>query len=1089
MVSVELRAQPVSYQHYPRGGWASRESRHRTGVTRHIVTVPHTFFRRFAELACQTLFAQRSIMTDRLRICLQYSLRSVCAGMTALLLSAPVCALPPDLKISQYYHTAWTAKEGAPTYISSLAQTRDGYLWIGSASGLVRFDGVRFERIDHIHGRPLLSNFVYSLWAPPSGGLWVGYAFGGASFINDGSLTSYGEPDGLPVGSVRNFAQDKSGTVWAATTRGLRRFDGSRWIDVSAELGLPKTYVSTLQFDGSGTLWVVVNDSLMYRRPGQRALTPTDIRFSGEIDFVEGPDGILWLTDLKHGIRALYVPSDPTSVSKDWFRLADPRSGPMYLKFIDRQGAYWLSTQTGLRRLRDAASLLHQGLTDGASADGFSSTDGLTSKWASRGLEDREGNVWIGTAAGLDKFRESRLIQVDLPDAGAFAMSSGIALVAGDDGGIMVGLYTEHGAFKIKNGSAVEAVPGPGEITCAYRDPDGVFWFGGPDKIWHSAGQRWVAIDLPVQNLVKTGLSGVQAMTKDRSGALWVSIVRAGVFRLADGRWTRYGDPTVSLTTDNDGHVWMGFPNNQIQIVDTDTVRHLSATDGLDVGAVLSIDARTRNVWVGGEHGLAYFDGRRFNTVTRLGGAAMPTVSGIVETASGDLWLSTSEGAMKVSADEVHRVVHDPRHAVPYTLLDFRDGMLGMPVRLRPVPTMVEGTDGRLWFTTSSGLAWTDPQHVVRNALEPPVDVQAVIADGVRYEPSAGLRLPIGTRNLQISYTALSLSIPERVRFRYQLGTDQPWQDVGTRRQAYFTNLAPGHYRFRVIASNNDGVWNQTGAAVDFDIPPSFIQTKWFLGMCAAAGALVLWLLWSLRLRQIQAGLRNRLEARLLEREHIAQELHDTLLQGLLSASLQLQVANSEISPGATAKPLVEGVFQQLRQMVDEGRNTVRGLRTEHSKPDDLERAFSQIPQDLVVDEKIQYRLIVEGTPRSLRPPIRDEAYRIGREALANAFHHSSASVIETVLYYSRDRFRMVVRDNGCGMDPEILRSGREGHWGLSGMHERSRHIGAQLKVQSATDAGTEIDLMVPAAAAFEPAASSGFVGWLARLRLRGEAR
>jgi signal transduction histidine kinase len=1015
-------------------------------------------------------------------------LRSLCAGVVALLLSWRACALPLDLRITQFYHTAWTAKEGAPTSILPLAQTRDGYLWIGSESGLTRFDGVRFERIDRIRGRPLFSSFIYSLWAPPSGGLWVGYTFGGVSFINNGSLTNYGEADGLPVGSVRNFVQDKSRTLWVATTRGLRRFNGSRWIDVSAELGLPKTYVSTLHFDRSGTLWVVVNDSLMYRHPGQRALTTTDIRVSGEIEFVEGPDGILWLSDADQGIRALYVPSAPTDASKDWIRLADPRLGPIYLKFIDRQGAFWLSTQTGLRRLRDPARLLHQGLTDGASADGFSSADGLTSQWAGSVLEDREGNVWIGTAAGLERFRESRVIEVDFPtDTPAIGRVNGIALVAGDDGGIMVGLYTEHGAFKIKNGSAVEAVPVPGEITCAYRDPDGIFWFGGPKKIWHSEGQRWVAIDLPVQNLVKTGLSGVQAMTKDRAGALWVSIVRAGVFRLADGRWTRYGDPAVSLTTDAEGRLWLGYPNNQIQIVDSDTVRGLSATDGLDVGAVLAIDARTHNVWVGGEHGLEYFDGRRFNAVTRLGGAAMPAVSGIVETASGDLWLSTSEGAMEVSADEVRRVVHDPRNAIRYTLLDFLDGMPGRPVSVRPLPTMVEGTDGRLWFATRSGIAWTDPKHVARNTLEPPVDVQAVIADGVRYESSAGLKLPIRTHNLQISYTALSLSIPERVRFRYQLGTDQPWQDVGGRREAYFTDLAPGHYRFRVIASNNDGVWNQTGAAVDFDIPPAFIQTKWFLGMCAAGGALVLWLLWSLRLRQIQAGLRDRLEARVLERERIAQELHDTLLQGLLSASLQLDIANSEISPDAKAKPLVERVFQLLRQMIDEGRNAVRGLRSVHGDANDLKRAFAQIPQDLAADEKVKYELIVEGTPRSLRPLIRDEVYRIGREALANAFRHSHASLIETVLDYAQDRFRIVVRDNGRGIDPEVLHSGLDGHWGLSGMRERAEKIGARLKVLSAAGAGTEIDLTVPAGAAFERAASGGSMDWLTRFYSRSE--
>jgi signal transduction histidine kinase len=502
---------------------------------------------------------------------------------------------------------------------------------------------------------------------------------------------------------------------------------------------------------------------------------------------------------------------------------------------------------------------------------------------------------------------------------------------------------------------------------------------------------------------------------------------------------------------------------------------------------VLSIATRGRQVWVGGEHGLARFDGRRFNAVTRQGGTPLPTVSGIIETAEGDLWLSTSEGAIRVPAADVRRVVSDPLYAVRYSLLDFLDGMPGMPAAVRPLPTMVQGTDGRLWFATNNGIAWTDPRRMVRNALEPPVDVQSIIADGVRYEPSAGLTLPIRTRNLQISYTALSLSIPERVRFRYQLGVKQRWQDVGPRRDAYFTNLAPGHYRFRVIASNNDGVWNKTGAAVDFDIPPAFVQTNWFLAICVAAGMLALWLLWTLRLRQIQARLRDRLEARLFERERIAQDLHDTLLQGLLSASLQLAVANSEISPSAPAKPLVERVFELLRQVIDEGRNAVRGLRTSHSDPDDLERAFAQIPQDLAADGKIKYQFIVEGAPRSLRPLIRDEVYRIGREALANAFRHSHASVIETVLDYAQDRFRIVVRDNGRGIDPEVLRCGRDGHWGLSGMRERSEKIGARLKVLSAVGAGTEIDLTVPAGAAFQHAANGGSMDWLARFYSRSE--
>jgi signal transduction histidine kinase len=1014
-------------------------------------------------------------------------LRTLCSCAAALLLSCRASALSLDLKVSQFYHSAWTAKEGAPTGVVSLVQTSDGYLWIAAQAGLFRFDGVRFERIDSIRGQRLPSSSIHSLWALPSGGLWVGYAFGGATFISNGRITNYGEREGLPVGSVRGFAQDESGTVWVATTRGLRRFDGFKWVDVGAELRLPKTYMSTVSVDRSGTLWIAVNNSIMYLRPGRHALAPTDIQLNGEIRFLESPDGTLWLIDETQGVRALYVPSDPTNASKEWIRLGGAQSGPVDVLFIDHEGTFWITTSTSIRRLRDPVGLLRHELTDGASSDVFLVKDGLTgptSRESLSGLEDREGNVWIGTSGGLDRFRESRLTRVELPATN----SAGFALAARDDGAVVVGEYSKNGAFKVSKTSTVTAIPGPRNITCAYRDPDGIVWLGGAEKIWHSAGERWVAIDLPVHKLAKQGFAGVQAITKDRSGALWVSVARAGLFRLADGKWNRYGAPTVSLTTDNDGRVWLGYPNSQVEIVDGDTVRHLSDADGLNIGAVLAIDVRPGYAWVGGEHGLARFDGRRFNPVTRQGGTTLPSVSGIVVKPQGDLWLSTNEGAMKVPADEVRRILSDPSYAVRYTLLDFLDGMPGTPESVRPLPSMVEGTDGRLWFATSNGIAWTDPTHLVRNALEPPVAVQSIFADGVRYEPSEGLKLPTRTRNLQISYTALSLSIPERVRFRYQLGAQQPWQDVGTRRDAYFTDLAPGQYQFRVLASNNDGVWNETGAAVDFDIPPAFVQTKWFLAICATAGAAALWVLWTLRLRQIQARLRDRLEARSLERERIAQELHDTLLQGLLSTSLQLAVANSQISPGAAAKPLVERVFQRLRQMIDEGRNAVRGLRG-HSDPDDLERAFAQVPKDLAADDTIKYQFIVEGAPRSLRPLIRDEVYRIGREALANAFRHSHASVIETVLDYAEDRLRIVVRDNGRGIDPEVRRRGRDGHWGLAGMRERSDKIGARLRVLSAPGAGTEIDLTVPARAAFQDSARRSSMGWLARLYSRSEKR
>jgi len=261
-------------------------------------------------------------------------------------------------------------------------------------------------------------------------------------------------------------------------------------------------------------------------------------------------------------------------------------------------------------------------------------------------------------------------------------------------------------------------------------------------------------------------------------------------------------------------------------------------------------------------------------------------------------------------------------------------------------------------------------------------------------------------------------------------------------------------------------------------------QTRMFGVLCVIAVLGAMWLLYVLRIRQIKGRLRMRAEERIVERERIARELHDTLLQGLLSASLQLSVANSKIQRDAPAKPLIERILQLLRQAIDEGREAVRGLRTQ---ADALERAFAQTPHDLGLDEKAPFRLLVEGAPHALRPEVQGEVYRIGREALANAFFHAQASCVEMVLEYTSDRFRMVVRDNGCGMDPGVLQSGRPGHWGLSGMRERSTRIGARLKVLSAPGAGTEIDLVVSGGAAFEATGRRSWADWLGRLYLRGE--
>ena len=310
--------------------------------------------------------------------------------------------------------------------------------------------------------------------------------------------------------------------------------------------------------------------------------------------------------------------------------------------------------------------------------------------------------------------------------------------------------------------------------------------------------------------------------------------------------------------------------------------------------------------------------------------------------------------------------------------------------------------------------------------------------------------MPPLTRDIEIDYTALSFVSPQKVRFRYKLeGRDKSWQEPKTRRQAFYSDLPPGNYRFRVVACNNDGLWNETGAALGFNILPASYQTNWFLLLCGTVAGWLAWAAYQWRVRQVTARLDLQFRERLSERTRVAQDLHDTLLQDVLSASLQLQVAESRLPADSTAKPIVGEVLDLMRGAIEGGRKAVRGLRSWQEETGDLTQAFSRIPQELAMPPEVGYRVTVEGQPRPLHPLVRDEVYRIGHEALVNAFRHSGARSIEVELHYATDQLRILVCDDGCGIDPQVLRAGREGHWGLSGMRERAERIGANGKCRT----------------------------------------
>jgi len=390
-------------------------------------------------------------------------------------------------------------------------------------------------------------------------------------------------------------------------------------------------------------------------------------------------------------------------------------------------------------------------------------------------------------------------------------------------------------------------------------------------------------------------------------------------------------------------------------------------------------------------------------------------------------------------------------------------------------------TDGRLWFTTASGLAWIDPDHIATNPIRPSVVIKSMKADGRTYRNFVNLMLPKRIQNLQIDYTALSLSMPERVRFRYKLeGFDREWVDADTKRQAFYSQLPPGDYRFRVIASNNDGLWNETGDSLDFNAPPAFLQTVWFKLTSAMAIAGLLWTFYLIRLRQVTGRIRARLYGRLQERERIARDLHDTFFQGIQGLLLRFHTATSQLPKAEPTRQVFEEALKQSDQVMLEGRELVLDLRATNAETSDLPNALAISAKELQSIYAVEFKVIVNGDPRPLHPIVYEESYRIAKEALGNAFRHSKARAVEAELNYEPNELRVRVRDDGVGIDSKVLEHGfRAGHWGLPGMRERAQKIGAHLDIWSQLGRGTEIELRIPAAIAYRSTAKRPRLRWL----------
>lgn len=972
-------------------------------------------------------------------------------------LCRPLLALDPDRSLAQLAHSRWTLADGLPGEVGALAQTPDGYLWIGAGQSLFRFDGVRFKPYRSADGATLST--VSSLLADPGGTLWVGLRAGGIVRIEAASEQRYGVSDGVPDGVVYGFAAEPDGTIWAATEEGLTRLRDGAWQPVGTADGFAGRHARAVFVDNRGAVWAASENRLYHRAAGSARFEDADITVGWVSQIAQDRRGIVWIAHRYNGgVRSTdraeaIIAVDSTGIT------------------FDRHGSLWIGTLgSGLLRVPP-------GQTNRAAAGGDTLTahQGLSADYVRCILEDREGNLWVGTSHGLDRIRDTPFVTAELPGGAHY-----FALAPGHDDSLWIGSINRPALQLDRSGVTELAMPPP--VTAASTDRDGAIWLGGPNGIWRSSGDDLVPVaDRPTGHRSE---GAIRALVRDDTGTLWVSENDQGLFRRQNGAWFAVppvsDDPSqimpVTAAAGADGQLWFGYRNDLVVAWDTgsDSKRMWGPAQGVDVGHVTAIYAGTR-LWIGGQHGLAVREGERFRTLP-VAGAPLQGLYGIVETADRDVWLYALSGAHRIPQSELDRAIGNGAHPLRTTRFDDVPALPDDPTQVRPLPALVTTPDGRLWFATGSGVVSVNPSRLDAVPPAPDVTLEEIVADGQPLPAGTPALVPALTDRLRLHYSAPALGHPERVRFRFMLdGYDDHWQEAGERREAVYTRLPPGRYRFRVAAANQGGVWGAPGAVTEVIVRAAPHQTVVFRVLVAAALAALLWLGYRMRLRQLGQRLQLRLDERHRERERIARDLHDTLLQSVQGLLLKFHAATGYLAPTDPARAALLGVLDRAEEVLEEGRGLVQGLRRSEEPPGDLAESLLEAAQELADGEPPRVRVAIQGDPRPLEAIVHEELLHIGREALINALRHADAGHIEIELGYGRRTLHLRVRDDGVGMDAaHASHDGRSGHFGIPGMYERAAHIGATLELWSRPGSGTEVALQIPSSVAYRRRSDAG---------------
>ena len=953
--------------------------------------------------------------------------------LIALLSVSTAFAIDPHRAISQYVHDRWGTEEGFPRgAVYGLTQTADGYLWIGAESGLVRFDGVDFRNVRGDSNATYFTS-VLGVVASREGSLWLRRG--------DATLLRFfnGRFDVPPTNTYFTALNRRpNGDLLAARAQiGAFTFLDRQLKLLVREEGVARSPVLAVAETDNGDVWLGTRGAGLFRV------------HKGTTEHIANlPDPKI--NCLLASGQELYIGTDAGLALWNGHEVvpAIPQLGRSQILALarDRDTNLWIGTDSGAVLRWNRLGLAHLDARENDTNNAITSL-----------LEDREGSLWIGRTNSLERLRDSPFLTYSQPE------------------GLPIG--------------------GSGPI---YVDDRNRTWFAPA-----SGGLRWFSDTLrgSVES-ADLGHDVVYSLAKGRDG-MWIGRQRGGLTQLRGGQATTFTtanglaqNSVYSVYEARDGVVWAGTLSGGVSRIEHGKFKNFAVTDGLASNTVVSIlQTHDGNMWFATPSGLSSFSGTKWNTYRVADGLTADNINCLFEDVTGTLWVGTTSGlsilrngrfqklplASDLLRESILGLAQDRSSALWVATSDHVIRIAGNLVTqfttadgLRTVGgvkrhrSVVADASGRIWFSLNRGISVVDPERLAPAAAPALPQITGISVDGEAMPMGASVRLPPGRQRIVISYSGLSLSIPQRVRFRYLLqGSDRDWSQEMTERHASYTNLGPGTYNFHLRAANPEGVWSSSEAKLDFTVAAAWWQTPWFRVLAVVCSCMIVLALYRLRLSQLTSRLNLRFEDRLAERNRIAQELHDTLLQGFLSASMQAQIVAERLSPDSPVKPGLNRALELMRQVIEEARNAVRGLRSSQSASIDLEQALVRI-RDEFDDDSIDFRVVSEGERRNLHPVLRDDIYRISREAVLNAFRHSQASRIEVEITYASSALRLSIRDNGLGLDAQTLKTGRDGHWGLSGMRERADRIGARFYLRSTPGSGTEIELTLPGNSAYD---------------------